>query len=120
MRARWYSFDFKKAAVERAQTAPSIPELAKELGVHYCQVYRWLRIYEEVGEEGLRNHGRRGLASQTPLPAPSAADPQQRIAELERKIGRQEIDLDFFERAFKRVKESRPDNSSSGATASTK
>lgn len=119
MKTKWYSFEFKKGVVERAQTATSIPKLSEELGVHYCQVYRWLRIYEEQGEEGLRSHGRGGRASRSPLP-PAAAEPDRRIAELERKIGQQEVDLDFLKRAFKRVKESRPNNTGSGATASTK
>lgn len=119
MKTRCYSFEFKKAAVERARTASSIPALSKELGVHYCQVYRWLRNYEEQGEEGLQTHGRRGRPSRTPMP-PEPTDPQKRVAELERKIGRQEVDLDFLKRAFKRVKESQPNNSGSGGTASTK
>jgi len=118
MKTKWYSFEFKKAAVERARTAPSIPALSKELGVHYCQIYRWLRIYEEEGEQGLQTHGR-GRLSRTPEP-PELTDPQKRIADLERKIGQQAVDLDFLKRAFKRVKESQPNNSGSGATASTK
>jgi transposase len=119
MKTKWYSFDFKKAAVERAQAAPSIPKLSTELGVHNCQVYRWLRIYEVEGEEGLRRHGRHDRPSRTPSP-PAATEPQQRIAELERKVGQQAFDLDFLKQAFKRVKESRQNNSGSGATASTK
>ena len=119
MKTRWYSFEFRKAAVERARTAPSIPGLGKELRVHYSQLYRWLRLYEEHGEEGLRPRGGSGRPSRTPAP-PAPTDPQLRIAELERKIGQQEVDLDFLKRAFKRVKESQPNNSSSGATASTK
>ena len=116
MKTRWYSFEFKKAAVERARTAPSIPALSIELGVHNCQVYRWLRIYEEQGEEGLQTGGRKGRPSRTPE-APEPTDPLKRIAELERKIGQQAVDLDFLERAFRRVKESQPNT---GATASTK
>jgi transposase-like protein len=119
MKTRWYSFEFKKAAVERARAAPSIPALSKELGVHYCQVYRWLRIFEEQGEEGLQTHGRSGRPSRI-LVVPEPAEPQLRIAELQRKIGQQAVDLDFLKRAFKHVKESQPNNSGSGATASTK
>lgn len=118
MRTKWYSFEFKRAAVERAQTAASIPALSKELGVHNCQIYRWLRIYEEDGEQGLQTHGRARLSRRPAAPAPT--DPQKRIAELERKIGQQAVDLDFLERAFKRVKESQPNKGGSGATASTK
>ena len=122
MKTKWYNFEFKKAAVERARTAPSIPKLSKELGVHNAQIYRWLRIYEEQGEEGLKLPGRVGRPARmagAPTP-PAPTDPQAHIAELERKIGQQAVDLDFLKRAFKRVKESRPNNSSSGATASTK
>jgi transposase len=119
MKTRWYSFEFKKAAVERARTAASIPALSKELKVHNCQLYRWLRSFEEEGEEGLRPRGRSGRPSRTPdVPEPS--DPEKRIADLERKIGQQVLDLDFLKRAFKRVKESPRNNSGSGATASTK
>jgi transposase len=119
MRTRWYSFEFKKAAVERARTAASIPGLSRELGVNFSQIYRWLRIYEEQGEEGLQTRGRTGRPSRAAM-APAPADPQVRIAELERKIGQQAVDMDFLRRAFKRVKESQPNNSGSGATASTK
>jgi transposase-like protein len=119
MKTRWYSFEFKKAAVGRARAAPSIPGLSKELGVHYSQLYRWLRIYEEQGEEGLQTRGRSGRRSRTPDP-PELTDPERRIAELERKIGQQALDVDFLKRAFKRVKESQPNNSGSGATASTR
>ena len=118
MKTKWYSFEFKKTAVEQARTATSIPALSKELGVHNCQIYRWLRIYEDEGERGLQTHGR-GRLSRTPQP-PEATDPHKRIADLERKIGQQAVDLDFLKRAFKRVKESQPNNTGSGATASTK
>jgi len=119
MKTRWYSFEFKKAAVERARTAASIPALSKELKVHYCQIYRWLRSFEEQGEAGLQPRGGSGRPSRTADP-PEPGDPEKRIADLERRIGQQTVDLDFLRRAFKRVKESRPNNSGSGATASTK
>jgi hypothetical protein len=32
---------------------------------------------------------------------------QRRVAELERKIGQQQVDLDFFRRALRHVKETR-------------
>lgn len=119
MKTKWYSHEFRLAAVERARTAPSIPELARELGVHNCQIYRWLRIYEEQGPDALGIPGRVGRASRCPL-APSPSGEQARINDLERKIGQQAVDLDFLKRAFKRVKESRPNNDATGATASTK
>jgi hypothetical protein len=52
-----------------------------------------------------------------------ATDPDgaagKRIAELERKIGQQTLDLDFLQRAFKRLKETRRKNIETGGRAST-
>jgi transposase-like protein len=111
MGTKWYSSDFKLAAVEKARTAPSIPALSRQLGVHNSQIYRWLRLYAGEGANGLCK--RSG-------PAGRVSDPEAKIAELERKVGQQAMDLDFLRRAFRRVKESRPNSDSSGATASTK
>ena len=118
MKTKWYSYEFRLAAVERARTAPSIPKLAQELGVHFCQIYRWLRLYEEEGPPAL-SPGRVGRASRSPI-APPPTDPQAKISDLERKIGEQTMDLDFLARAFKRVKESQLSKEDPGATASTK
>jgi len=41
------------------------------------------------------------------------------VADLERKIGQQALDIDFLRRAFKRVKDARRKNIEPGATAST-
>ena len=111
MGTKWYSSEFKLAAVEKARSAPSIPALSRQLGVHYTQLYRWLRLNAEEGASGICKRS-------GPLRAPDG--PDAKIAELERKVGEQAMDLDFLKRAFKRVKESRPNNGSSGATASTK
>jgi hypothetical protein len=43
----------------------------------------------------------------------------KRIAELERVIGKQTLQIDFLSKAFKRVEELRRNNKPSGATAST-
>ena len=45
---------------------------------------------------------------------------EQRIAELERKIGRQQVELDFFQRALRQVRETRRPSGALGATASTR
>jgi transposase len=57
-------------------------------------------------------------------PAPAAADElaaaQARIAELERKIGRQELELDFFQKALRHLKDARQPSDGAGVTASTR
>jgi hypothetical protein len=45
---------------------------------------------------------------------------RQQVAELERKVGQQQVMLDFFKGAFKRVKESNQPTGGAGSTASTR
>jgi hypothetical protein len=45
---------------------------------------------------------------------------RQQVAALERKVGQQAVQLDFFKRAFRRVKESNQASANAGATASTR
>jgi hypothetical protein len=52
----------------------------------------------------------------------AAGDPgaPERIAELERKVGQQQIELDFFRRALRQVREARRPNAGPGVTGSTR
>ena len=45
---------------------------------------------------------------------------QRRIAELERKIGQQQLELDFFQRALRRVSGRRRPSDGPGAMPSTR
>jgi hypothetical protein len=45
---------------------------------------------------------------------------QRRIADLERTVGRQQMELDFFRRALRRVGDARRPTGGSGVTASTR
>jgi hypothetical protein len=64
-----------------------------------------------------------GEASPT-MPAPAPADElakaQRRVAELERKVGQQQIELDFFQQALRQLREKRPRRGAPGGTASTR
>jgi hypothetical protein len=44
---------------------------------------------------------------------------RQRIAELERKVGQQQLELDFFQQALRRVEALRRSSDGPGATASS-
>jgi transposase len=98
----------KAAAVQRILAGENVADLARELGVERTVPYKWQRRYARGGAEAL--HGRKGR----PLGSPNAADKRppavtdfdtakQRIAELECKIGQQELELDFFQRALRQV-----------------
>jgi hypothetical protein len=57
-------------------------------------------------------------ARQTSLEEQARA--QRRIAALERKIGQQQVELDFFQQALRQVREQRLRSGVPGGTASTK
>ena len=102
---RIYSIDFKREVVRRMAEAETIVALAKELGIRRKLLYKWRDQFRAEGRAGLeRRRGRPpGSKSQTVSPpAPSAAE--LRIAELERLLGRKQLEVDFLRRAFEQVR----------------
>jgi hypothetical protein len=57
----------------------------------------------------------RGVAAK----ANDLAEARRQIAALEAKVGRQQLDLDFFKQALQRIEASRRPNEQPGATASS-
>lgn len=115
-RKKWthYGLEFKILAVKRVAAGETVTSVAREVGVTRGVLNRWRKQYPEFGAAG-RLPG--GLREETvPNPAEVAA---RRIAELERKVGQQEVQIDFLKRAFERVKGLRQANNSSGGSAST-
>jgi transposase len=76
-------------------------------------LYLWRRKYRAGGAEVLRMLGRQTNSvalPEAPRPCVDATDPaaaQSRIDELERKIGQQQMELDFFRAALRHVRERR-------------
>lgn len=119
-KCRVYSQEFKAAVAQRLVNGESVTALYDELQIRRSVLYRWRDVYRKEGAAGLRLMGRPAGIPNPPQPAGSAEQAAlRRIAELERKIGRQALDVDFLSRAFKRVKESRQSNAGTGETAST-
>ena len=117
---RVFSWELKERVARRILGGESVSALHHELQIKRSVLYRWRDAYRKEGVAGLqRANGRPPGVLNPPRPA---ADPEvaatRRIAELERKIGQQALDLDFFQRAFKRVKELRRKDAAPGATAS--
>jgi transposase-like protein len=103
-KAKSYSTDFKQEAVRRMAQAETIIGLAKDLGVRRKLLYQWRDQFRAEGRAGLERRRNRppGSKSQTVSPpAPSAAE--LRIAELERLLGRKQLEVDFLKRAFEQV-----------------
>jgi transposase len=107
---RVFSPASKLAAVRRVQAGERVVTVAEALGVKRKVIYAWKDRYEQYGESGL--HSRQGqrfdLVQPTSGPGSSRGEllaARRRIAELERKVGKQELELDFFAEALRRVKE---------------
>jgi transposase len=105
--------EFKEAAVRRILAGEKVKALAGELGLWPKLLYEWRENFERGGVEALLPPGRppnsvartlpprrlkrsqRAAHQGNPAPAGDAAA-QARIAELERKVCQQALELDFF------------------------
>jgi transposase-like protein len=108
------------------EAAADVTALAADLGCRRELLYVWRRKYRSGGAEALHPIGR-PLHTAKPLDeacAPSspgsAGGEQARIEALERKIGQQQLDLDFFRAALRHVREARLKKGIPGGTASTR
>lgn len=124
MSNRAFSPEFRLQVAQRIEQGESVSKLHYELDIKRSVLYRWHDAYRKEGASGLaRAVGRPpgGTNPATPKPGVSAEESlRQQIAALERKVGQQAVQLDFFKRAFKRVKESSRPSGGIGATASTR
>lgn len=107
---RRFDREFKLKAVERIGSGELIRSLAAEFGVHRQLLYKWRDALAE-GERRRRGRPSKAealarAADRTGLGALEVAE--RRVAELERKVGQQAVELDFFQGALRRIKASRP------------
>lgn len=124
---RSFTQAFKQSAVARMATTDSVRGLAAELNVEQRMLYHWRDRFQTGGVEALRRIGRPSRsealeteASRVPLDVTDPSEAQRRIDELERKIGQQQLELDFFRAALRHVKDQRPRKGGSGETTSTR
>jgi transposase len=107
-----YAAELKLAAVRRVLAGESVRVVAQELGIRRKRLYVWKDRYAELGEAGLvqqrAGRPRKPAAVGNGAEALSARGEllaaRRRIAELERKVGQQELELDFFDEALRRIK----------------
>ncbi len=117
--ARTFSREFKLRAVERIERGEPISVLSAEFGVHRQLLYKW-RDAHRAGRLGVKRGrptkvealARAGdLAERNELEAA-----RRRVAELERKVGQQALELDFFRGALRRIEASRQPKVGPGVT----
>jgi transposase len=115
---REYPTALKQAALARLAAGESVTKVARDLQLRGRLLYAWRDKVRQGGSAALRGLGRprkRATAVAAPAAAWAAGETgedeparaQRRVAELERKIGQQQVDLDFFRRALRHVKETR-------------
>jgi transposase-like protein len=118
---RKFSREVKLAAVERLLAGENVGALSRELGVTHKMLYHWRGKYLAGGADALRSPGHhpRGPAVGPPREPADLVQARARIAELERKVGQQQLDLDFFRTALRYVREKRQPSDGPGASSST-
>lgn len=123
---RRYAVELKLEAVGRMASGESPSKVAADLKIERQRVYEWHWQYQEGGAEALRQPGRpRKEEAQTARGRAwhgggELAAAQRQIAELQRKVGEQQVDLDFFRAALRRVQEMRQSAPTGVARPSTK
>lgn len=120
---RIFTTEFKERAVLRLEAGASASALAAELGVRRKLLYDWRQAYREHGVAGL-NRKRGPKPGKQRAKREPAGDPlsqaQARIAELERLVGQQQVDIDFFQRALRLIDAAPASGSASSSTRSSK
>jgi transposase-like protein len=128
---RVFSREFKLAALRRMLAGENVAALARELKLRRKLLYAWRDRFRSGGAEALRTRGRPrkvvGLAAgaaDAPAARGAASDDlekaRRQIAALERKVGQQQLELDFFRQALRQVEGKRRTSDGRGATASTR
>lgn len=91
---RNFSKEFKEAAVRRLNLGGSIAEVARACEVDPNVLHRWKRELRDLGTKAFTGNGRKRRE-------------ESEVAELERKIGRQAMEIDFLRRCLQHVEEER-------------
>ena len=126
-KTRSFSREFKLRAVQRMEAGENVSALSRELTVKREILYRWRDAWRAGGAAALRLRGRpskaeavlmaaaRGVAGK----ADDLAEARWQIDQLQKKVGQQQLDLDFFRRALRHFEASRQANDAPGGTASS-
>jgi transposase len=91
---RNFTKEFKEAAIRRLQLGASVAEVARACEVNPNVLHRWRRQLREQGAHAFSGNGK------------SRAEENQ-VAALERKVGRQAMEIDFLRRCLQHVEEQR-------------
>jgi transposase len=118
---RVFKPEFRISIAKRILDGESVSSLSDKYKIKRSILYRWRDLLRDQGSAGFgRPRGPRpgfGKSSKALAGASTTAD--QKIAELERRLGRLAMENNFLKRAFKRVKEARSKNNAAGEARCT-
>jgi len=128
---RVFSTEFKEGVVLRLEAGERMAAVADELKIKRKLLYEWRAAYRAMGVAGLnRKRGPKpgilaaraspDAAPATPAALSALARAKARIAELERKIGKQQMDLDFFREALRLIDALEAKTAKTSATSSSR
>jgi transposase-like protein len=91
---RKFTKQFKEEAVRRLGLGVSLAEVARACEVNPNVLHRWRRELQDFGPKAFAGSGQRRIE-------------ESQLAELERKVGRQALEIDFLRRCLQHVEEQR-------------
>ncbi len=103
---RQFTKEFKLAAIQRLEMGASIAEVSRVFEVNPNTLHRWRREF------------RQGLGNAFPGLGKRRWD-EGRVAQLERKIGQQALEIDFLKGCLQRIDEQRRLQALAGKPLST-
>jgi transposase len=122
---RQFPTAFKLKAIKRVERGEGVLPVARELELSRKVLHDWIKAWKAHGPEGLnRKPGPKpGPRKLKPVPTyddkrSALAQAKARIVELERLVGRQQMDIDFFRKALRAL--GRPVVQGKNASASSK
>ena len=123
---RAFDPETKLAIVKRMLSGEEVGALARELKVKRTVLYKWKDRHRKLGNgafvvpRGRPVKSKPSIADLRAKPVDSLDAAQRRISELERKIGQQQLELDFFRQALRQVGANRRPNDRPGAKPSSR
>src|SRR5579884_2046342 len=91
---RQFTREFKLAALQRLEAGASVAEVARAFEVNPNVLHRWRREFRQGPGNAFPGLGQRRWE-------------ESRLAQLERKIGQQALEIDFLKGCLQRIEEQR-------------
>ena len=103
---RQFTKEFKRAAIQRLEMGASVAEVARAFEIKPNVLHRWRREFHQGPGNAFAGLGKRRWE-------------EGRVAQLERKIGQQALEIDFLQACLQRIEEQRKLQALTGKPLST-